>query len=234
MNKWLRIGHEWLLPRHCLLCLGPAQSINLCTGCRAALPSLENPCQGCAAPLATGTRCAGCLKRPPPFDQVRIPYLYADPLAGLVQALKYRHRLAAAAVLGSLLADYLESRSACAPQCIVPVPLHPARQRQRGFNQSLEIARALSARLAVPIAAEFARRDRATAAQTSLQSARERRQNVRGAFSVKEKNSGSWRHVAIIDDVVTTGATVTALAGTIRSAGVTHVELWSIARAKDS
>ncbi|MDH3411099.1 MAG: ComF family protein [Gammaproteobacteria bacterium] len=233
MNKWLRIAHEWLLPRHCLLCLGPAQSINLCKGCRAALPRLENPCEGCATPLVIGQRCARCLKRPPPFYQVRIPYLYADPLAGLIQALKYRHRLAAAAVLGSLLAEYLETHGFAAPQCIVPVPLHPERQRQRGFNQSLEIARALSARLAVPIAAEFARRNRATAAQASLQSARERRQNVRGAFSVNEKNSGSVRHVAIIDDVVTTGATVIALAGTLRSAGVKHIELWSIARARD-
>lgn len=233
MNNWLKTGRDWLLPRHCLLCLGAATNIDLCAGCRGALPRLENPCRGCGTPLVTGRRCARCLKRPPPFDGVHIPYLYADPLTTLIHALKFRYRLAAASVLGLLLAEYLETRGLCAPQWIVPVPLHSERQRHRGFNQSLEIARPLSARLGVPIASGLARRRRATAAQSSLQNARERRQNVRGAFSVNEKESGSVRHVAIVDDVVTTGATVIALAGTLRRAGVTQIELWSIARARD-
>lgn len=233
MNNWLRIGHEWLLPRHCLLCLGAAKGIDLCAGCRSALPRIQNPCRGCGVPLLTGRRCARCLKRPPPFHRVRIPYLYTYPVSTLIHALKFGSRLHAAVVLGMLLAEYVESSGTRPPQCIVPVPLHPKRQRQRGFNQSLEIARPLSARLSAPVSPGFVRRTKPTAAQSSLQSAASRRHNLRGAFSVEAGAMGWARHVAIVDDVVTTGATAVALALALRNAGVTRIELWSVARAVD-
>lgn len=231
MNNWLRIGHDWLLPRQCLLCRGKASRIDLCPGCRSALPRIENPCQGCGMPLRSGRRCAPCLQHPPPFDRVRIPYRYADPITALIHALKFRRRLAAASVLGSLLGAHLKGSGLCPPQCIVPVPLHPRRQRERGFNQSLEIARPLSACLKVPIAPRLARRTRPTVAQSSLQGADSRRRNVRGAFCAEIRTARSVAHIAIVDDVVTTGATATALALALKSAGVTRIELWSIARA---
>lgn len=231
MNNWLRIAHDWLLPRYCLLCLGPAEAFDLCDACRSALPRLENPCQGCGTPLSSGHHCGRCLERPPPIDAVRIPFLYAQPVISLIRALKFQHRLQAGPVLGMLLAQHLRSAGVRMPQRIVPVPLHPRRQRLRGFNQSLQIARTLSAQLHVPVAPTLARRSKATAAQSSLQSVRERRLNVRGAFSLDTKSVAAFRHVAIVDDVVTTGATVFSLAGALRRAGVNEIQLWSIARA---
>jgi len=162
---------------------------------------------------------------------VCIPFPYAEPVTTLIHALKFRHRLAAASVLGNLLAEHLERSGLCPPQYIVPVPLHPQRQRQRGFNQSREIARPVSARLNVPVAPGLAGRTRPTAAQSSLRGAESRSRNVRGAFSAQIRAGIPVHHVAIIDDVVTTCATVIELALTLRRAGVTRIELWSIARA---
>ncbi len=233
MNNWLKIAHEWLLPRHCLLCLGPATDIDLCAACRDALPRIENPCSSCGAPLATGRLCARCLKSPLNFHRVCIPYRYAGPVPTLIHALKFRHRLAAASVLGELLAQSLKGARPGLPQCLVPVPLHPRRQRQRGFNQSMEIARPLSARLGIPIAPRLARRIRATAAQTGLVGANARERNLRGAFALEKNLFKDLTHVAIVDDVVTTGATVRSLALTLKCAGVSRVELWSVARAVD-
>lgn len=149
----------------------------------------------------------------------------------LIHALKFRHRLAAASVLGALLAQSLARLSQDSPQCLLPVPLHPRRQRQRGFNQSMEIARPISVRFDIPIAPRLARRRRHTPAQTGLVGAKARRRNMRGAFAVEKASIAGLSHVAIIDDVVTTGATVRSLALTLKSAGISRIELWSVARA---
>jgi ComF family protein len=231
VNNWLKIAHDWLLPRHCLLCLGAATGLDLCAGCRSALPRIENPCRGCGIPLVSGRRCSRCLKSPPPFDQVCIPYLYAEPVTSLIHTMKFRHRLAAASVLGDLLADHLERSCLGSPECIVPVPLHPQRQRERGFNQSMEIARPVSARLKLPLRPGLARRTRPTVAQSRLQGIQFRRRNVRGAFSADFRVNGPVGQVAIVDDVVTTCATVIELALTLRRAGATRIDLWSVARA---
>ena len=233
MNNWLNIAHEWLLPRHCLLCLGPATGIDLCAACRHALPRIENPCTSCGAPLPAGSLCARCLKSPLSFHRVCIPYRYAGPVPMLIHALKFRHRLAAASVLGRLLAQSLKASNHALPQCLVPVPLHPRRQRERGFNQSLEIARPLSAHLGIPLAPRLARRIRATEAQTGLVGAEARQRNMRGAFAIKQGREASLTHVAIVDDVVTTGATVRSLALALKCAGIDRIELWCVARAVD-
>ncbi|HSS66808.1 MAG TPA: ComF family protein [Gammaproteobacteria bacterium] len=164
---------------------------------------------------------------------MRIPYLYVEPVATLIHALKFRRRLAVASVLGGLLAAHLESPALEPPQYIVPVPLHPKRQRERGFNQSMEIARPLSARLDVPIAPRLARRTRPTAAQSSLEGRDSRRRNVRGAFCAEIRPTEAVHHVAMVDDVVTTGATVMALARALKRAGVARIDLWCVARAGD-
>lgn len=217
-----------------MLCLGASGDSGICAGCRNDLPLIENPCAGCAAPLSSGSLCSRCLNTPPPFRRVSIPYRYAHPLSTLVHALKFRRRLEAAAVLGALLADFLELSGRDAPQCIVPVPLHPRRQRQRGFNQSLEIARPLAQRLGIALEPRLARRTRPTAAQSSLRDAAARRSNVRGAFSVDAKLAATARRVAIVDDVVTTGATAIALAQAMRAAGIGQIDLWCVARAGEA
>ena len=178
-------------------------------------------------------RCGRCLKRPSPFDYVAIPYVYAPPLNQLIQTLKFNRQLAAAAPLGVLLANHLVLSKAPLPERIVPVPLHPARQRTRGFNQAMEIARPLSARLDVALAPRLVTRVKPTAPQTALRSPADRRHNVRGAFTINTKRMGVLRHVAIVDDVVTTGATAMELALALRRAGAARVDLWSVSRAPE-
>jgi ComF family protein len=146
----------------------------------------------------------------------------------LLLQLKFHQKLHLASLLGGLLAEALEGRAAPLPDCLVPVPLHPQRLRERGYNQALELARVVSTRLAVPLDATLCVRQRATAPQTALDG-KERRRNLHGAFTVREGNLP--RHVAIIDDVVTTGTTVGELARTLRRAGVDTVEVWACARA---
>jgi ComF family protein len=233
VNNWLRIVHDWLLPRICLLCLGPTRGFDLCAGCRQALPRIIKACKGCGIPLTSGARCGRCLKRPPPFDRVAIPYVYAPPLSQLIQTLKFHRQLAAAAPLGILLANHLVLTEAPLPERIVPVPLHPARQRTRGFNQAMEIARPLSARLGVALAPRLVTRLKPTVPQTELRSPADRRHNVRGVFTINTKRMGVLRHVAIVDDVVTTGATTMELARALRRAGAKRVDLWSVSRAPE-
>ncbi|MCO6441127.1 MAG: ComF family protein [Nitrococcus mobilis] len=211
----------------CRFCAAPGvDGLELCEPCTAELPWLDAQCRQCALPLTnTGARrlCGDCLRQPPPFRRVHAPFRYCHPIDALLKALKYGSDLAAARCLGDLLADYLQRRHVTVPDAVIPVPLHPQRLRQRGFNQALELARRLDA----PLAPQMVRRRRATAAQTGLDRS-ERRSNTRGAFQVTARHVPA--HVAVIDDVLTTGATVTELAKTLRQAGAEQVEIWVMAR----
>jgi len=196
------------------------------------LPANETACSRCAAPLSgiTGGEitCGRCLQRAPRFDLAFVPYRYAYPLDQLIRAFKYRGVLAYGRVLGSLLADQLAARASPRPDLIVPVPLHPSRHRERGFNQATELARPISRRLDIPFDARLCKRVRATADQTELD-ARSRRSNVRGAFEVEGKLA---LHVAVLDDVLTTGSTASEIARVLKRAGVRTVEIWAVARAQ--
>lgn len=186
-------------------------------------------CPRCAAPLAAGAMgaCGACLQRPPAFDAVTAAFRYAAPADRLIQDLKYRRRLALARVLGRRLAAQIAA--APLPDVIVPVPLHPARLRERGYNQSLELARVLARQLGIPLAAHDAVvRIRPTASQTRL-APEERKRNVRNAFRIAADFSG--RHVAIVDDVMTSGHTVNTLAKSFKRAGARCVSVWVVARA---
>lgn len=241
MNEWLdRVQHA-LLPTHCLLCAGdlaPATSpptspvTHLCAPCAAELPRLGPACRRCAAPLPQPALCPRCLRQAPPYACAWAPFSYVAPVSTLVRDLKFRARLTAADTLGALLAAHLKEAGALAerPDAVVAVPLHPGRLRRRGFNQALEIGRRVSRELDLPLLARAARRVRATAPQSALASRGERRRNVRGAF-VASFSPGALGHVAILDDVLTTGATVSELARALRRAGVGRVDVWAAARA---
>ncbi|NIW86981.1 MAG: ComF family protein [Gammaproteobacteria bacterium] len=151
-------------------------------------------------------------------------------MSELVQNLKFRGHLPAAEPLGRLLAMHLAAGGAQRPQIIVPVPLHPHRLRVRGFNQAVEIGRRVGRDLKLALVPGAAWRVRATPPQTGLASRSERRLNVRGAFVASPEVRG-LRHVAILDDVLTTGATVSELARVLKRAGVARVEVWAVARA---
>jgi ComF family protein len=231
MNSWIQTVQNTLLPTQCLLCgAGGTSFTNLCTGCAAELPRLNSACRLCAAPLAHPGLCPACQRQPPPYVRARCALHYAVPVSHLVQALKFQGRLAAAEPLGGLLAAHLNRVLETRPQAIVPVPLHPARLRTRGFNQSVEIGRRVAKDLGVPLLARAAHRVRATPPQSGLGSRTERRRNVRGAFAAGPALCG-LAHVAVLDDVLTTGATVSELSVVLHRAGVHQVEVWAVARA---
>jgi len=151
---------------------------------------------------------------------------YAYPVNHLIQRLKFAQQLEIARTLAGLLAEAIDERGR--PECLVPVPMHRARLRARGFNQATEIARRLGAHTGIPVEHDICVRVAPTVPQSTLP-ARARRRNVRGVFEVRRLPLGV-HHVAIVDDVVTTGATVREMAGVLRKAGVGKVEVWACAR----
>lgn len=174
--------------------------------------------------------CGNCQRRPPPFDHCFAVFRYEDPLPALVAGMKFQGRLNLVRLLGQLLAEALANEMVtqdwAEPDAIIPVPLHPRRLRQRGYNQALELARIVGRRISVPVEVACCERSRATQAQSELEE-RQRLINIRGAFAA---TGPLPPHIAILDDVVTTGATVSELARTLRSSGCERVDVWALAR----
>lgn len=193
-------------------------------------PELSEHRIGAHSRIAGDGLCGSCQRQPPPYRRCTAVYRYEDPLPALVAGMKFRARLNLVRLLGELLAEELlasaEAPDWTWPDAIVPVPLHPQRLRQRGYNQALELARIVGRRLALPVDIACCRRIRSTQAQSALEE-RQRLTNIRGAFAV---TAPLPRHVAILDDVVTTGATVSELARLLRRNGCEQVDVWALAR----
>jgi ComF family protein len=215
---------EWLAP-DCALCGARSEDDVICAGCERALPWLRHACNVCAAPIARDSTCGDCLRRRPKFDAALAVFEYRYPLDRLVLRFKSSGDFAIGRWLSHRLAE--RAGSAPRPDCIVAAPLARARLRERGFNQSMEIARRVARRLRVPLAAGALEKVRDTPAQQGL-SRRERRANLRGAFRCTR--SFADLHVALLDDVVTTGATADAVARELRRAGAARVTVWALAR----
>jgi ComF family protein len=221
--------HGWLLPPRCLLCgaSGHGDS-DLCADCAAELPRNQRCCARCALPLAVpAALCGHCQRRPPPWDGAWVPFRYGWPLNPLETRFKFGHDLAAGRVLAR---QWLAEEPATPlPALLLPVPLHRTRLRQRGYNQALELARPLARHFALPLRHDVLRRVRATHAQTELDAVA-RRRNVHGAFALRE-GVALPAHVAVLDDVMTTGATLAECARVLKDAGVARVDVWALARA---
>ena len=233
LNNWLTNIQDWLLPRLCPACGDPAgPGRELCPGCEQSLPILQHACPRCAIPYEqalTHGECGTCQKQPPAFTRAIALYRYAPPVDHFIRELKFRQQLGLACLLGERLAQRL-LRETSRPDLIIPVPLHKARLRERGYNQALEIARPLARALGAPLDFRSLVRVRATAPQTGMTVA-ERRQNLRGAFALRNNDVVRKLRVALVDDVMTTGSTVQAAAHCLRAAGAQEVEIWVIARA---
>ena len=229
----LRAAAAALLPPRCLVCQAAgANGHDLCGACAAALPWNDPACARCGLPLPAGDSvCGTCLRRPPPFAACTAALRYEAPMDRLLPRLKYHGDLAAGALVSALMLQRLRGLPVtdAAPQALVPVPLHPARLGRRGYNQALELARPLGRAFAIPVLPELLRRTRATAAQTEL-GAEERRANVRGAFALGA-GSAVPAHVALVDDTMTTGATLTECARALQRAGCARIDVWVAARA---
>jgi ComF family protein len=230
--RWLGYLQQLIYPPTCLLC-GAAGSdgLDLCAGCREELPANSNPCRCCAQPLPpaapVGSLCGACLRKTPPFERCLAPLLYQYPVGELVSGLKFHQKLSHGRVMAELLLAYIEQEVDEPPQLLIPVPLHETRLRERGYNQALELARPISRSLGIPLDFESCHRIRPTEPQSALQ-LKERYKNVRGAFEIKAKIPA--RHVALVDDVVTTGNTVAELSRLLKRHGVKRVDVWAVAR----
>ena len=215
-----------LLPGSCLLCGADSRAGLLCPACAADLPPLPAACcPQCGEATTHGERCGACLKEPPAFDNTLALFRYEFPVDRLIQALKYGHQLALAAWFGECLAGIV---AAAGHDLLLPLPLHPDRLRERGFNQSAEIARRVARVLGTRTCEGAVQRSRDTRPQVGLRP-EERRQNIDGAFVASSGFRGL--RVAVVDDVLTTGATVGAVAAALRQAGAISVDVWCVARA---
>ncbi len=232
----LQAVENWFIPHYCVFCHCRSDTeINLCSACRADLPWLSNTCCRCALPLTLSTEttpllCGACLRSPPYFSHTLALLAYQDRITHLINAIKFSGNLLYANLIGKLLSQHISQHYTAhqsLPECIIPVPLHKQRLRGRGFNQALEIAHPVAKKLAIPVDHDCCQRNKMTVAQAQT-SAIERKQNIRGAFTVKGRLH--YQHVAIIDDVITTGHTVNELSHCLLAAGVTKVSVWCIAR----
>jgi ComF family protein len=226
-RRWFNIGsivRRSLLGQDCLLCGAARAAALLCDGCTADLPWLGEACPQCAGPSTGAALCGACLARPPQFDATLAVWQYEFPVDRLVRALKYGQRLALAELFGEALARQVAGRRVHA---VVPMPLAPRRLAERGFNQALEIARWAARRTGARLAPSGVERVRDTVPQTDLPHDA-RAANVRGAFACAAALAGQT--LAVVDDVMTTGATVEELARTLKRAGAARVENWVVAR----
>ncbi|MCB1761678.1 MAG: ComF family protein [Gammaproteobacteria bacterium] len=232
VNKCISLLHSLLFPANCTLCGAPGDNaLDICTDCRQDLPRNNNPCSRCAAPLTSSADsreiCGECIRNPPPFDRCLTPYLYLPPIDSLISSFKFHQKLSNGRLLSLLLLDFLQHCSTPMPELIIPVPLHKARLTERGFNQSIELARPISREFRVPLEISACQRRGATHAQMNL-GKQARRQNVKNVFYLQRELSA--RHLVLVDDVITTGATVAELATLLKNRGAERVDVWALAR----
>ncbi|MFZ5483970.1 MAG: ComF family protein [Pseudomonadota bacterium] len=210
----------------CVLCAARSRAGRVCPACLASLPRLPAArCPRCAAPGLAGAVCGACLRRAPAFDRAEASFVYADPVDLLIQRFKYDGETG--------LADLLAARpwgDAAPPEVdlLIPMPLHPDRLRERGYNQAALLATRLGRGLGLMPALDLCRRTRPTAPQAG-QPGKARRRNVRGAFACDHDLGG--RRVLLVDDVMTSGASLDELARTVKAAGAIGVSAWVAARA---
>jgi ComF family protein len=230
---WLQHWLSASLP--CPLCAAPAQKqlqlthAPLCDACVPSLPwYVSARCPQCALPTSTGTYCGICLQHPPAFDHTIAPFRYAYPLDRLLQQFKYHQQLPLGKLLAqSMLPTLTPLLQADKPEVMVAMPMHPYRVRQRGFNHALELARHLQTALQIPLAMTGCSRTLDTPSQAGMDM-KTRTRNLRGAFASQKHWQG--KHVLVVDDVMTTGASMHALAKVLKQAGAGHITALVVAR----
>jgi ComF family protein len=226
-----------LFPPACILCRRTItdaafdRNVELCAGCYQKQSLNRTCCQRCALPLADlageATLCGRCIRQLPEYHYVKSLFRYEADIVILIHQLKFSAKISYARSISEMLFTLLDADDL--PDCFLPVPLHTSRLRQRGFNQSIEISRVLARKTGIPIEIDAVERQRRTVSQTDLD-AKQRRKNVRGVFRVSSRML-DYKHVLIIDDVMTTGATVNELARVLKRHGVERVGVLCIARA---
>jgi ComF family protein len=214
----------------CVLCDTSIQqySLNLCSDCLNELPFIEYCCSQCGTilPFKTSVPCGNCQKNKPTIDSTFSLFQYKSPIDYFIKQVKFQHSLILAELLGKLMVKQISEQKITLPEAIIPIPLHNKRIRQRGYNQALEIARPLARQLNIPIVTNCLIRNKHTRPQTDC-SIKERKKNMLNSFAVAKPTT--YKTIAIIDDVITTGSTVNEAARTLKTSGVERVYAWSCA-----
>ncbi len=222
---------RYFFPNYCRVCTSLLKTNSLlCPSCYANLPWNNHACLTCALPLSQGQQCGACLLDPLSTNICLSPFIYQPPISNLITQLKFQHQLWCSRLLGRLLASAIQQRyqNLALPECIIPIPLHAKRLRQRGFNQALEIAKPLAAQLNIPLLYNYYSRHKNTEPQSQLTAA-VRRRNMSAAFSSRRLPSA--KYIAILDDVMTTGQTVREFKKVLLQQGIPKIDIWSCARA---
>lgn len=218
-----------LMPGACYLCRGTARGQTIiCPDCRDDLPVIRDACPKCGNPWTRNSGCRNCRLGPFPVDSLVTPYHYQYPVNELIRQLKYRQKLILSQELGRAIARHSLKVCTSLPEVLIPIPLHRTRQIARGFNQAAEIANAVGRELSIPVNSRLLQRRKNTLAQFDLEPAA-RKHNIKDAFTLR--TGPHYECVALIDDVITTGATVNEAARLLKRAGVRRVEAWACARA---
>ena len=210
-----------------MLCGAQSGSKGICSPCELQLPHQTlQCCPNCAIPVTQHETCGQCLKHPPAFTHTLAAFTYEFPVSSLVHSLKYGGNLTLASILAEPLVILASKHRK--PDLLIPMPLHRNRLRTRGFNQSMEIARDISRKLDIPILDYGYERVLDTPPQAEL-NLKQRADNIRGAFACTLDLTGL--HIAIVDDVMTSGATINELSKTLCAQGAESVSAWVVARA---
>ena len=228
-----RTALQWMTPPYCLLCYDqPEFQSGLCQDCWQELPFIRDPqCLTCARALTRPGICGQCQQRPPAYDSAVAPLAYEDPANEMLCALKYHQHLSFARTIAGVMVDAVISQRQKCPDMLCAVPMTSRALRRRGLNQSVFIARFISRALGIPLCASLLKKTRHTDQQSAL-SAKNRQSNLVGAFACKWRLEG--QHVALIDDILTTGATANEISKTLKAAGAARVDLWACARTASS
>ena len=198
----------------------------ICDACLQSLPKIAHACSRCAMPISHSQLCGHCLHHPPEQDFSFSLFPYHEPVNRLIADFKYHDKLYLSRLFAHLMSEKLNNRAL--PDLLIPIPLHPNRLRKRGYNQSYELAKALSTRLNITASNNILVRIIDTKSQSSIPF-KERKRNIQHAFKLIQSHVPA--HIALIDDVLTTGHTANAAAKLLRKAGAKTIEVWTIARA---
>jgi len=218
----------------CLLCDETTDApYPICTACETELPWLGEQCQQCALPLAmSGLHCAQCERQSPAFDAVVAPWLYQFPIDSLVTRFKHQGNWPMGRLMAQLLGQFVQHRfdeDLPRPDFLLPVPLATKRQRQRGYNQAAMLADWMGKQLQLPVQDRLVLRTLETPTQQGLD-AKARKRNLRGAFALADEDSVIDKHIALVDDVLTTGSTADVIARLLIKAGAKRVDVYCLAR----
>ena len=219
---------EWVAPPCCLLCrLEVEYRHGLCQGCWAKLPVNEIHCERCALPMAHESLCGHCQRCPPVFDSVIAPLCYQDPIDQMLCALKYHQQLSFARTAAGLITDTVRESGEPMPDLLIGVPMTHRAVRKRGLNQAVFLARLIGRQLGIPVKSTLIKKLRETDRQSTL-NASKRQRNLKGAFHCK--GSLEDKHIALVDDILTTGATANEISRALKAAGANRVDIWVCAR----